>query len=50
VLLGGTGLLIVVGVLLDVMQKVGSFMLAHKYGGVAGAGSLGGGKKPGKRF
>jgi preprotein translocase subunit SecY len=52
VLLGGTGLLIVVGVLLDVMQKVGSFMLAHKYGGVAGAGGLGAGKTPGngKRF
>jgi len=49
-LLGGTGLLIVVGVLLDVMQKVGSFMLAHKYGGVGAAGGLGSGKKSGKRF
>ncbi|MBN8524798.1 MAG: preprotein translocase subunit SecY [Planctomycetes bacterium] len=46
VLLGGTGLLIIVGVLLDVIQKVGSFMLAHKYG----AGGLGGSKKEGKRF
>lgn len=52
VLLGGTGLLIVVGVLLDVIQKVGSFMLAHRYGGAGAAGELGaaGGKKPGKRF
>jgi len=51
VLLGGTGLLIVVGVLLDVMQKVGSFMLAHKYGGVGAAGGLGAStKKQGKRF
>ena len=50
VLLGGTGLLIVVGVLLDVMQKVGSFMLAHKYGGTGAAGGLGSGKKSGKRF
>lgn len=50
VLLGGTGLLIVVGVLLDVMQKVGSFMLAHKYGGMGAAGQLGGSKKEGKRF
>ncbi len=50
VLLGGTGLLIVVGVLLDVMQKVGSFMLAHKYGGTGAAGGLGSGKKAGKRF
>lgn len=50
VLLGGTGLLIVVGVLLDVMQKVGSFMLAHKYGGTGAAGGLGAAKKSGKRF
>jgi preprotein translocase subunit SecY len=51
VLLGGTGLLIIVGVLLDVMQKVGSFMLAHKYGGAGAAGGLGtSNKKPGKRF
>lgn len=47
VLLGGTGLLIVVGVTLDVMQKVSSFFLAHQYQGL-GAGI--GGKKPGKRF
>ncbi len=45
VLLGGTGLLIVVGVILDVMQKVGSFFLAHQYQGLAGAA-----KKGGKRF
>jgi len=51
VLLGGTGLLIIVGVLLDVMQKVGSYMLAHKYGGVGAAGGLGAAKKTGsKRF
>ncbi|MCK6487504.1 MAG: preprotein translocase subunit SecY [Planctomycetes bacterium] len=47
VLLGGTGLLIVVGVTLDVMQKVSSFFLAHQYQGL-GAGVAG--KKPGKRF
>jgi preprotein translocase subunit SecY len=49
VLLGGTGLLIVVGVVLDVMQKVSSFFLAHQYQGLAGAD---GAKKPssGKRF
>ncbi|MCX8040820.1 MAG: preprotein translocase subunit SecY [Planctomycetota bacterium] len=51
VLLGGTGLLIVVGVLLDVIQKVGTFLLAHKYGGAALAGALGAGaRKTGKRF
>jgi preprotein translocase subunit SecY len=49
VLLGGTGLLIIVGVLLDVMQKVGTYMLANKYGAGAGAGQVGG-KKQGKRF
>ena len=48
VLLGGTGLMIVVGVVLDVMQKVSSFLLASKYGG--GAGGLSAGKKSGKRF
>lgn len=36
-LMGGTGLLIVVGVSLDVMQKVGSFFLAHQYQGLGGA-------------
>lgn len=54
VLLGGTGLLIVVGVLLDVMQKVGSFLLANRYGGLGGAGALGssgsGSGTGGKRF
>jgi preprotein translocase subunit SecY len=57
-LMGGTGLLIVVGVALDVMQKVSSFFLAHQYQGLAGgnadsAGSpalAGSAKKPGKRF
>jgi preprotein translocase subunit SecY len=48
VLLGGTGLLIVVGVILDVIQKVSSFLLAGRYGGAANG--LGAGKKPGKRF
>ena len=48
VLLGGTGLLIVVGVVLDVIQKVSSFLLAGRYGGAANG--LGAGKKPGKRF
>lgn len=47
-LLGGTGLLIVVGVILDVIQKVSSFLLAGRYGGAANG--LGAGKKPGKRF
>ncbi|MGL4526097.1 MAG: hypothetical protein ACRCUC_03890, partial [Aestuariivirga sp.] len=46
VLLGGTGLLIVVGVTLDVIQKVSSFFLAHQYQGL-GANAA---KKPGKRF
>jgi preprotein translocase subunit SecY len=44
-LLGGTGLLIVVGVMLDVMQKVSAFFLAHQYRGLDGAT-----KKSGKRF
>lgn len=51
-LMGGTGLLIVVGVALDIMQKVASFFLAHQYGqqmgGDTGLGA--GAKKPGKRF
>ena len=52
VLLGGTGLLIVVGVTLDVMQKVSAFFLAQQYGGGAGQDGLGGSgpKKSGKRF
>jgi len=52
-LMGGTGLLIVVGVALDIMQKVGSFFLAHQFGQqMGGDGGLGGAaaKKPGKRF
>jgi len=50
VLLGGTGLLIVVGVTLDVMQKVGAFFLAHQYQGLAGGDASAGPKKSGKRF
>lgn len=51
VLLGGTGLLIVVGVCLDVMQKVSTFFLAQQYGGLGGPGSSGtSAKKSGKRF
>jgi preprotein translocase subunit SecY len=52
VLLGGTGLLIVVGVTLDVMQKVSAFFLAQQYGGATGQDGLGGSgpKKSGKRF
>lgn len=49
-LLGGTGLLIVVGVTLDVMQKVGAFFLAHQYQGLAGGDANAGPKKSGKRF
>lgn len=48
-LMGGTGLLIVVGVSLDIMQKVGAFFLAHQYRGLGGIGDAGG-KKNGKRF
>jgi preprotein translocase subunit SecY len=48
VLLGGTGLLIVVGVTLDVMQKVSAFFLAHQYQGLAGNAATP--KKSGKRF
>jgi len=49
VLLGGTGLLIVVGVCLDIMQKVSSFLLAGRYGG--GATAIGAARKGGpKRF
>lgn len=47
VLLGGTGLLIVVGVTLDIMQKVSAFLLARQYGDLSAAG---GPKKSGKRF
>jgi preprotein translocase subunit SecY len=51
VLLGGTGLMIVVGVSLDVMQKVAAFFLAHQYRGLSGGdGGLGGARKSGKRF
>ena len=50
-LMGGTGLLIVVGVSLDIMQKVGAFFLAHQYRGLGGIGdAAAGGKKSGKRF
>jgi preprotein translocase subunit SecY len=55
-LLGGTGLLIVVGVMLDVIQKVGSFFLAQQYQGLSGTGSASSGlgtpslKKTAKRF
>lgn len=50
-LMGGTGLLIVVGVSLDIMQKVGAFFLAHQYRGLGGIGEAAGGpKKSGKRF
>jgi preprotein translocase subunit SecY len=51
VLLGGTGLMIVVGVSLDVMQKVSAFFLAHQYRGLSGGdGGALGMRKPGKRF
>jgi len=36
--LGGTGILIVVGVSLDLMQKMESYLLLHHYGGFAGPG------------
>ncbi len=54
-MLGGVGLLIVVGVGLDVIQKVTSYLLAHRYqglsgSGVGGAGKPGGGRRGGKRF
>jgi preprotein translocase subunit SecY len=47
VLLGGTGLLIVVGVTLDIMQKVSAFLLARQYGDLS---ATSGTKKNGKRF
>ncbi len=47
-LIGGTGLLIIVGVALDVMQKVGSFFLAHQYRGMGADGK--GGPSGAKRF
>ena len=37
--LGGVGLLIVVGVSLDVIQKVSAFLLAHQYQGMMGDGT-----------
>jgi preprotein translocase subunit SecY len=49
-LMGGTGLLIVVGVSLDIMQKVGAFFLAHQYRGLGGIGDDNAPKKGGKRF
>lgn len=48
-LLGGIGLLIVVGVALDVIQKVSSYLLAHQYQGLisrTASESSGTGKKP----
>ncbi|MBA3708152.1 MAG: preprotein translocase subunit SecY [Planctomycetes bacterium] len=50
VLLGGTGLMIVVGVSLDVMQKVAAFFLAHQYRGLSGGEDIASARKPGKRF
>ena len=52
VLLGGTGLMIVVGVSLDVMQKVSAFFLAHQYRGLSGGdgGTGASPRKSGKRF
>ncbi|MDA3959554.1 MAG: preprotein translocase subunit SecY [Planctomycetota bacterium] len=44
-ILGGVGLLIVVGVSLDVIQKVSAFLLAHQYQGMMAGGGPGG--KPG---
>lgn len=38
--LGGTGILIVVGVSLDVLQKIESYLLLHHYGGIAGRSRL----------
>jgi len=37
--LGGTGVLIVVGVGLDIIQKIESYLLMHHYGGFLGPGS-----------
>ena len=36
--LGGTGILIVVGVGLDIIQKIESYLLMHHYGGFLGSG------------
>jgi len=51
-LMGGTGLLIVVGVALDIMQKVASFFLANQYRGLGGDGAAAGAApaKSGRRF
>mgnify|MGYP006140509535 CR=1 FL=1 len=50
-LMGGTGLLIVVGVSLDIMQKVGAFFLAAQYRGLGGIGDASTQKNGnGKRF
>ena len=50
-LMGGTGLLIVVGVSLDIMQKVGAFFLAAQYRGLGGIGDASTKKSGnGKRF
>jgi len=44
-LIGGTGVLIVVGVMLDVMQKVSAFFLAHQYRGLDASARKSGGKR-----
>jgi preprotein translocase subunit SecY len=55
-LIGGIGLLIVVGVSLDVIQKVGAFMMANQYQSLMSGGAAGGkaglapAGKSGKRF
>ncbi len=38
--LGGTGILIVVGVGLDIIQKIESYLLMHHYGGFLGPGGI----------
>jgi preprotein translocase subunit SecY len=38
--LGGTGILIVVGVCLDILQKTESYLLLHHYGGIAGSTAM----------
>lgn len=49
-LLGGTGLLIIVGVMIDIMQKVSTFLLAQQYQGLGGGGGAAPTRKSGKRF
>lgn len=38
--LGGTGILIVVGVCLDLIQKIESYLLLHHYGGFVGSSAI----------